>query len=217
MIPYSDYAFVWLGLHAVRFEADPEALVPYTLNFHSPPRGSLPDDVVRGTGGYLHGLARAMGLKYDAICGVPPGGDQFASAFSRKTLIPQIWLELEERAGEGPRIVLGSFEILLEEINLPRDSRILLVTDVLSGGAPERRAAELLRGQGMAVTDILAIVDSEEGGREDLLKDGVRTHALCKITELMRSYRDDAYISEEQYQRAASYVAARRRRQAETA
>lgn len=208
MTPYYKYALVWLGIGAVRVEEDPGILPPYTLNFRVPPDGAIPDDVIRGMGGYLYGLAREMELAYDGICGVPPGGQPFASAFSRKTSCPLIWLEYEE-AGRRPRIALGFFKILLAEMELSNRSHILLITDVLTSGEAERETAGLLRGQGLVVTDILAIVDREEGGEGALARDDLRLHALCKVTELMRSYLDDSYISEEQYQCVVAYVRSR--------
>lgn len=217
MTLYNGLALILFGIRAVKVETDPAISPPYTLNLRIPPTGRVTEDVLRAVAGYLYGLARAMELAYDGICGVPSQGDPFVSALGRKTQAPQIWLEVEEREGAEPAIVLGVFKIVLAEMGLAGDSRIMLISDVLSNGATERQTAELLRNQGLVVEDILVVVDREEGGKESLQENGITVHALLTTTQIMTDlYESGRRVSALQRQRVAEYIQANRQR-AETA
>lgn len=209
-----DLALLLLGIRAVKVEAGPGISPPYAFNFQEPPQGPLDDGIVRSVGGYLYGLALAMELSYNGICGVPPVSDRFASAFCRKTQTSQIWLEME--GGAAPRMILGGFAIMLREMGLSPCSCVLLITATLSEGGAEREAARIIRSQGLVVRDVLAIIDCQAGGKDALREDGLRLHALFTVTEFMALCRDDGCISPEQYRQVADYVQANRQR-AETA
>src|SRR3990172_2375308 len=63
--------------------------------------------------------------------------------------------------------------------------RVLFVEDVVTTGGTLRSAIERLRHQGAVVTDVVAVVDREEGGKIGLAEIGVRLHALVSSKDLL--------------------------------
>ncbi len=65
--------------------------------------------------------------------------------------------------------------------NIPAGSRVVLLEDVVTSGGSSLKAIGHVREAGYEVSDVYVLVDREEGGRENLTKEGVELHALyCK-------------------------------------
>lgn len=59
----------------------------------------------------------------------------------------------------------------------------LVVDDVITTGGSTLKAVEALREAGLTVTDGICILDREEGGWENLDKNGVKMHSLFKKSD----------------------------------
>lgn len=116
-------------------------------------------------------------LEFDAIAGVLDGGAPIASAFGCHA-----W----EMDGERAHILLvrkqakdhGVGGLVMGVENVAKDSNVLVVEDVITTGGSVLRAAAALRECGYRVTNCLAVLDREEGGREALAKEGIQLNAL---------------------------------------
>ncbi len=62
--------------------------------------------------------------------------------------------------------------------HLDSGAEVLIVDDVVTTGQSALQAVEAVRARGCRVSKILAIVDREEGGRENLEKDGIELISL---------------------------------------
>lgn len=56
--------------------------------------------------------------------------------------------------------------------------RVLLVEDVLTTGGAAIDSAAVLRAEKVSVTDVLCVVDREEGAEQNLAAEGLQLHAL---------------------------------------
>jgi orotate phosphoribosyltransferase len=61
--------------------------------------------------------------------------------------------------------------------------RVMLVDDVITTGGSLLKAADALRDQPVEVVEALAVVDREEGGRENIEARGLRVHSLFVRSE----------------------------------
>ncbi len=120
-------------------------------------------------------------LTFDAVVGVPRAGDPFAQAFARfartKCLTMDKWEHEEKRCiaslqGHVPALV----------------KKVLVVDDLITKADSKREAIEILRDAGMDVTDVIVLVDREQGGRERLAKIGCTLHSVLTITEMLDLY-----------------------------
>jgi orotate phosphoribosyltransferase len=68
---------------------------------------------------------------------------------------------------------------------LVRGDRVVIVEDVITTGGSAARAVEAVQREGAIPVGVLALVDREEGGREQLEALGLRVHALTTATEIV--------------------------------
>lgn len=80
---------------------------------------------------------------------------------------------------------------------MPGD-RVLLMDDLITSGKSLRRAAEAIRTEGGVVTDVIVLLDREEGGKENLAKDKVKLHYLLRTSEAADKLYEIGAISEDQ-------------------
>ena len=67
----------------------------------------------------------------------------------------------------------------------------------MTTGLTLKEAANAVRAEGGVVTDAIAFLDREEGGKELLEKSGVKFHALLKMSEMAKILYDIGSIDEE--------------------
>jgi orotate phosphoribosyltransferase len=73
----------------------------------------------------------------------------------------------------------------LVEGPLKEGDRVVVVEDVVTTGGSSMQAIAAVREMGCEVTRVLAIVDREQGGRENLSAEGVRLEAIFTANELL--------------------------------
>ena len=88
-----------------------------------------------------------------------------------------------------------------------------IVSDYLQQKADTKleaiQAAEKL---GYRVTDVVVLVDREQGGVEQLTEAGYKLRAAFKLSQLMAYYRRTERISQERYDEVMTYLAAAKRK-----
>ncbi|WP_461832317.1 orotate phosphoribosyltransferase [Aquifex sp.] len=63
--------------------------------------------------------------------------------------------------------------------------RVAVLEDVVTTGSSALKAVKACREFGLEVIGVFAVVDREEGGRENIEKEGIPLHALFKVSELL--------------------------------
>ncbi len=87
-----------------------------------------------------------------------------------------------------------------------RGDRILFFDDVISEGLSKVEGIKPLEELGAEVSNIMVVIDREQGGRENLEKLGYKVRSLARISELVKSLRKTRNISEEQAAAVTSYI-----------
>ncbi len=70
------------------------------------------------------------------------------------------------------------------EGRLETDDRVVLVEDVVTTGGQTVEAAKVVRDAGADILGVIAIVDRQEGARENVERAGLRFEALFTISDL---------------------------------
>jgi uridine monophosphate synthetase len=86
------------------------------------------------------------------ICGVPHGAVPFAAALSYETKIPLIMIRKDVKAHGTQKRIEGRFN---------KNTRVILVEDVITTGASMMEAAQILMDEGLQVIKLLSIVNRE--------------------------------------------------------
>lgn len=75
------------------------------------------------------------------------------------------------------------------EGNLQADERIVILDDVITTGGSTITAIEAIKEAGLTIDRVVAFIDREEGGRENILRHVDRVDAILTRTEVMAVYR----------------------------
>ncbi|MGA2545697.1 MAG: orotidine-5'-phosphate decarboxylase [Rectinemataceae bacterium] len=117
----------------------------------------------------------AEGLAYDRIAGIPAAGLPLATATSLRTGRPMVWPRMPAKEhGTGNRI----------EGDYKPGERLLLLDDLITTGASKLEAAEILRGEGLVVEDLVVLIERGRQGRRDMDAAGIRLKAFVHVRDL---------------------------------
>lgn len=126
----------------------------------------------------LHDLAARLStlvadVEFEHVCGVPYAAMSFATLMSQQCGKSMV-VKRKEKDAHG---TMGKFA---------KGDRCLLVDDIINSGSSLIETAEaLVRDDGLAIQDVVAIVDRQLGGAAELKKRGFRVHALFTPKKLL--------------------------------
>jgi uridine monophosphate synthetase len=119
--------------------------------------------------------AAAAGLSYDRIAGIPAAGLPLATVASLRIGKPMVWPRMPVKEhGTGNRVE-GEFS---------RGERLLLLDDLITTGASKLEAAQILRGEGLVVEELVVLIERGRQGRRDMEGAGIDLHAFVHVREL---------------------------------
>lgn len=75
------------------------------------------------------------------------------------------------------------------EGNVHPGERVVIIDDVITTGGSTITAIERAREAGLAIDRVIALIDREEGGRENILAHADRVDAVLTRTEILARYR----------------------------
>lgn len=162
-------------------------LSPFYLDLRIIP--SFPD-AFRTSIDHLTRLARNIPA-INKIGGIPTGGLPWASVLAYSLSRPLVYVRKEVKHYGREKMVEGM---------LTPGDHVLLVDDVITTGHNILAALHTLRAEGGVVDRALVLVDREEGGRENLLKEGVTLQSVTKISELAQRLLDMDAITDSQFE-----------------
>ncbi|KAM8934060.1 uridine 5'-monophosphate synthase [Pelodytes ibericus] len=145
----------------------------------------------------LYQTAQNAALQYDSVCGVPYTALPFATIICCKHLIPMLIRRKEAKDYGTKRIVEGTIN--------PGEN-CLIIEDVVTSGSSVLETAEVLRREGLLVTDAIVLVDRDQGGRERLAEHGIRLHSIFTLTQFMEILHTLKAVDAEAVQRVRVFI-----------
>jgi orotate phosphoribosyltransferase len=134
-------------------------------------------------------IKNQVGLEnFDRVAGVPLAGMPFASQIAFSLTKPFLYVRKGVRHHGRQRRVEGI---------LVSGDRVLVVDDLITTGLNLKKAINAIRAEGGVVTDIVALLDREEGGKAKLEKTGVKIHTLLQMREVANTLYEIGAIDEE--------------------
>lgn len=131
-----------------------------------------------------------IGLKnFDRTAGIPIAGIPFASLIAHNLKKPFLYIRKGVRLHGRQRRVEG--------ILAPGD-RVLLIDDLITTGLSLIEAARAIEAEGGVTTDVVVLLDREEGGKKKLNRKGIRLHSLLKMSETANKLYEIGAIDESQ-------------------
>ncbi|MBI1922427.1 MAG: orotate phosphoribosyltransferase [Geobacter sp.] len=119
----------------------------------------------------------------DGVGGITLGADPIATATSIAAWLDgrpmHAFIIRKEPKGHG------TGQWLEGRKNLPPGSKVVIVEDVVTTGGSSMKAVNRAKEEGLEVLGIVSLVDREEGGRENIEKEGYWLKAIFTKSELL--------------------------------
>ena len=121
-------------------------------------------------------ISQEIGLdNFDRIAGIPIAGIPFASLVAYNLKKPFLYIRKGVRFHGRQRRIEG--------ILTPGD-RVLLIDDLITTGLSLVEAAKAIEAEGGVAANAVVFLDRQEEGRKNLEKNGIKLHALLRISEI---------------------------------
>jgi len=160
---------------------------PYYIDLRVIP--SFPDSFREICEFYAQFITDQIGLKnFNRIAGVPLAGIIFASQIAYNLRKPFLYVRKDIKLHGRERRVEGI---------LVSGEKVLLVDDLVTTGLTLKNAADAVRAEGGIVTEAVAFLDREEGGKQLLEKNGIKLYPLLRISEIANTLFEIGAIDEE--------------------
>lgn len=124
-------------------------------------------------------------LEFDRVAGIPVAALPLASAASLETGTPMIYPRIPPKAHGTGNNIEGEWK---------KGERALLLDDLITTGKSKQEAIEVLRSEGLVVTDLVVLLERGAAGRKDMEASGVRLHAFAQIEEFFTVAKDMGLI-----------------------
>lgn len=140
--------------------------------------------------------------KVDKIMGVPTAGVPFATIVSQKLAIPMLYYR-KERKEHGVRKKIEGY--------MERNDRIVMIDDLITTGQSVIDAAEAAREQGGIVSELVVLLDREQGGKEYIRNQNIEPHVLFNISEAFGWLREVKLLNSQDYKMITEYIEAEKK------
>ncbi|HCM36884.1 MAG: hypothetical protein A3J30_02535 [Candidatus Wildermuthbacteria bacterium RIFCSPLOWO2_02_FULL_47_9c] len=136
-------------------------------------------------------------IPFDVLADVPTAATPIVAILADRLGVPMITPRgLEKTHGLGATID-GAFE---------PGQRVLVIDDLITRADSKLEAIRCLEAGGLVVTDVVVLVDCQQGGRERLREAGYNLHVRYTISELLRYYMETGQIKEEKGHEVFRYL-----------
>jgi len=160
---------------------------PYYIDLRVIP--SFPDAFREICESYGQYISSEIGVKsFNRIAAIPMAGLPFASQIAYNLKKPFLYVRKGIRLHGRERRVEGI---------LVSGDKVLLIDDLLTTGLTLKKAADAVRAEGGVVTEAVVFLDREEGGLQLLEQNGIKLHALLKMSEVANVLYEIGAIDEE--------------------
>lgn len=135
--------------------------------------------------------------RYDLICGVPYAALPMAASMSLESGLPLIMKRKEAKGYGTKKLIEGIYS---------EGQNCLVVEDVITSGKSLLETIPEIEKEGLKVTDIVVVLDREQGGKQLLEAQGYRVHVLLSITEAVEILKEHHLLEEEEVQRIRDFI-----------
>lgn len=134
---------------------------------------------------------------FDLICGVPYAALPMATAMSLESYIPLIIKRKEAKSYGTKKLIEGIYQ---------KGQNCLLVEDVITSGKSLVETIAEVEQEDLKVSDIVVVLDREQGGKQLLESKGYRVHTLFNISEVCVILQETGELSDEEVKRIQDFL-----------
>lgn len=138
----------------------------------------------------LRTVAHAMWEKvkdchFDLVCGVPYTALPIATCLSLDHNLPMIIRRKEKKEYGTKQLIEGEFKT---------NQHCLIIEDVVTTGSSIIETAVDLENAGLQITDVITLIDREQGGKEKLTQK-YRLHSILSLSDILNLLLNSTLLS----------------------
>ena len=137
--------------------------------------------------------------QFDLLCGVPYTALPIATCLSLEHHIPMIMRRKEKKDYGTKQMIEGVYQ---------SGQRCLILEDVITTGGSIMETATDLEKAGIIVNDLVALIDREQGGRENLNKK-YHTYSVLTLSEILHTLLQSSLLNAAERQVIEQFLLAR--------
>ena len=126
-------------------------------------------------------------LRAERVCGVPYTALPIATCLSVKYKMPMIMKRKEAKQHGTKKMIEGIFQ--------PND-KCLIIEDIITSGQSIIETIQVLQEEGLSVSDVIVVIDREQGGKTALEKQGLHVHSLLTISQVVSHLQQTKKLSD---------------------
>ncbi|KAL0109679.1 hypothetical protein PUN28_014601 [Cardiocondyla obscurior] len=139
--------------------------------------------------------------KVSQICGVPYTALPLATLISVEEGIPMLIKRKEAKSYGTKKLIEGVFSL---------GDCCIIIEDIITSGSSILETVDILKKEGLSVTEAYVIIDREQGGRKYLESHGIKIKSLFVITQFMQYLLEAGKITPEIVKNVDDYLATNR-------
>ncbi len=140
---------------------------------------------------------KLRGLKFNRLAGLPYAALPIGTAIALEMDKPLIYPRREVKDYGTKAAIEGEYA--------PGET-VVVIDDLATTGDTKIEAIQKLESAGLKVTDIVVLIDREQGAKEMLAQAGYAFHAVTTLSALLSEWRNTGAISETQRQEVVAFL-----------
>lgn len=137
------------------------------------------------------------GLQFSRIAGLPYAAIPIATAISLAGDYPMIYPRKEVKTYGTKADIEGEYHA---------GETVVVIDDLATTGGSKFEAIEKLTGAGLAVKDVVVLVDRQSGAKESLEQAGYSMHAVLTIGQLLDYWEANGKVEKEKIEETKNFL-----------